>query len=160
MRKNLFAVLALCGAMCGPVVASASTLACPDLAQASQVGACPTEEELRHTFSGYCSDDAKAYRGETDVCTDYQQYKALKNVAMWESADGRFDAYVSCAAAPAKVQGLKAQSMKLVTQGKINRLVCSYPNGVDFSFRTRSRCEVEAAACGNGGKDCRARCDD
>jgi hypothetical protein len=63
--------------------ANAATLACPDLAQAVQVGACPTDEQLKHTFLGFCSDDAKAYRGETDVCTDFERYRQMKNVALW-----------------------------------------------------------------------------
>ena len=46
-----------------PQLAAAATVACPDLAGAVQVASCPAEEELRYTFSGYCSDYGKAYRG-------------------------------------------------------------------------------------------------
>ncbi len=49
---------------------AATTVACPDLAAAAQVASCPAEEELRYTFTGYCSDDGKAYKGskeETDA---------------------------------------------------------------------------------------------
>lgn len=42
--------------------ANANTVACPDLKTAMQVGACPTEEQLKHTFIGFCSDDPRAYR--------------------------------------------------------------------------------------------------
>jgi hypothetical protein len=41
--------------------AMGATLPCPDLQTAVQVAACPSDEELKYTFMGYCSDDAKAY---------------------------------------------------------------------------------------------------
>ncbi|MDP2135755.1 MAG: hypothetical protein Q8J99_19300, partial [Sulfuritalea sp.] len=64
----------------------ATVVSCPDLATAVQVAACPAEEELSYTFTGYCSDNSRTYKGDTDVCTDYQAYRKLKNVALWESA--------------------------------------------------------------------------
>lgn len=162
MKKILSTALAVSTltALLSHGVAAATTLGCPDLSQATQVGACPSEEELQYTFSGYCSDDNKAYRGETDVCTDYQRYRALKNVALWESIDGRFDGYVSCALPPATVRAAKAQGMQLFKQGKMNRLVCSYPQGLTFTHRTRAQCVVEAARCSGGDAQCQARCDD
>lgn len=66
----------------------AGQYACPDLAAARQVNACPTEDELKHTYSGFCSDDKKVYGGETDNCIRYADYRAMKNNALWESADG------------------------------------------------------------------------
>ena len=105
MKLNSLAVLFLLGP---PPLAFAATVPCPDLAQAVQVGACPAEEELKHTFTGYCSDDAKAYKGDTDVCTDYRRYRALKNVALWESRDGSFQGYVSCDLSPAPVRDARA----------------------------------------------------
>ena len=47
-------------------------LACPDLARAVQVASCPSDEELRYTFTGYCSDDKLRYKGDTDVCTTFE----------------------------------------------------------------------------------------
>ena len=61
-----------------------------------QVNACPTEEELQYTYTGYCSDNAMAYANKTDSCVRYEDYRKLKNLARWESKDGRFDGYVSC----------------------------------------------------------------
>jgi hypothetical protein len=139
--------------------ALAQTVACPDLAQMRQVGACPSEEELQYTFTGYCSDDNKAYRGETDVCTDYQAYRAMKNVALWESVDGRFDGYVSCAQPLAKLSQQGAFSMRSVMQGKLTRLVCTYGEGLAFTHRTRAQCRVEVAACGASPAGCKAACD-
>lgn len=139
-------------------VTHAEPLTCPDMAQAVQVGACPSEEELRYTFSGYCSDDNKAYRGETDVCTSFPEYRALKNVALFESSDGGFDGYLSCSASPRERQKAKAQSMALVRQGTLSKLVCSYSNVQTLSMRTRLQCQVEVSDCGPEGTACRATC--
>ena len=124
--------------------AGATPLACPDLEKAVQVGTCPTDEQLKYTFMGYCSDDAKAYRGETDVCTDFERYRQLKNVALWESADGVFDAYVSCDLPKQTVHRAKAAGIKVGKQGKLTQLVCSYPEGVNFKHRTRAECKIDA----------------
>jgi hypothetical protein len=130
--------------------AVATTLPCPDLKTAVQVGVCPTEEQLKYTFVGFCSDDAKAYKGETDVCTDFQQYRLLKNTVLWESADGVFDAYVSCDLPKDALQRSMVSGVRLGKQGRVTQLVCSYPNGVNFIHRTRAQCQLE------GGPDCSA----
>ena len=137
---------------------AAATVACPDLSSAVQVASCPAEEELRYTFSGYCSDDGKAYRGETDVCKDYQLYRKLKNVALWESADGNFSAYVSCDLSPDAVKAAKVSGIRVLRQGKINQLVCSYTEGLRFSYRTREECKIEATDCAANPVACKAAC--
>lgn len=138
-------VLALVLAAAGPV-AMAATLVCPDVAKAVQVGTCPSDEELKHTFTGYCSDDAKAYKGETDVCTDFQRYRQLKNVALWESADGVFDAYVSCELPKDSLKGARFTSAKVSQRGKLTLLTCSYGQGVSFVYRTRAQCTLDSGA--------------
>ena len=140
--------------------AGAAQFACPDLGGAKQVNACPAEDELRHTYSGFCSDNAKAYAKETDSCLRYEDYREMKNTALWESADGSFDGYVSCDLPKAKVQAMKATGMKVEKQGTITKLVCSYPNGVRFTLRTKSACKLENdKACAAGAVGCRATCD-
>ena len=159
MKMRLFAALVVCASSLHVGNGWAETLACPALAQAQQVGACPSEEELQYTFTGYCSDDNKAYRGETDVCTDYQRYRKMKNVALWESSDGRFAGYVSCELPPAAVRNAKPQAMQLLKQGTLSRLVCTYADGLQFTHRTRAQCQVELAACTPATPGCQARCD-
>lgn len=139
---------------------AAATVACPELATARQVASCPAEEELKYTFTGYCSDDGKAYRGATDVCTDYQAYRKLKNVALWESADGNFNAYVSCDLPPATVKAARVSAVKVGKQGKLTQLVCSYGDGLAFTWRTRAECRLAAAAeCKTDPAACKAICD-
>jgi len=148
--------------LAGPVLpaAFAAPVSCPDLVTAVQVAACPAEEELRYTFTGYCSDNSRTYKGDTDVCTDYQAYRKLKNVALWESADGNFNAYVSCDRAPASVRAAKVSGIRVGRQGKLTQLVCSYGEGLSFTLRTRAECRVEAAAaCSTDAAACKASCD-
>lgn len=139
--------------------AAAAQYACPDLGGAKQVNACPSEEELKHTYSGFCSDDKKVYGGETDNCIRYQDYRAMKNTALWESADGVFDSYVSCDLPPAKVKALKATGMQVLRQGSLTKVVCSYPNGLNFTYRTKSACKVDDKACAANPAGCQATCD-
>lgn len=138
--RPLVLLLLLCTAL---PAAIGKTLACPDLRQAVQVGTCPSDEELRYTFTGYCSDDAKAYKGETDVCTDFQRYRQLKNVALWESADGAFDAYVPCDLTSDAVKQAGLARITVGKQGSLTQLVCSYANGTRFTHRTRALCTVD-----------------
>jgi hypothetical protein len=151
--------IAVCLAALAQPVAAAN-VACPDLATAVQVAACPAEEELRYTFNGFCGSDAQAYKGETGVCTDYQNYRRLKNVALWESADGAFNAYVSCDRAPAGVRAARVSSLRVVRQGKMNLLICSYGDGLNFTLRTRAECRLDAIeGCANDAAACKAACD-
>jgi hypothetical protein len=145
--------------LAGPALpALAAVVACPDLGKALQVASCPAEEELKHTYTGFCSDDAKAYKGEIDVCKDYRLYRTLKNVALWESGDGAFSAYVSCDLPAAAVKAAKVTGIRLARQGKINLLACSYGEGLSFSYRTREECRIEAADCAADPATCKANC--
>lgn len=140
--------------------AGATQLACPDLAAAVQVNACPSEDELKHTYNGFCSDSAKAYANETDSCLRYSDYRQMKNVAFWESQDGVFDGYVSCDLPAGKFKALKATAMKIVVQGKLTKVVCSYPKGVNFTYRTKDACRIgNEKSCAADAANCLATCD-
>lgn len=140
--------------------ATAATLSCPDLASAVQVNSCPAEEELKHTYSGFCSDSAKAYANQTDSCIRYEDYREMKNVALWESKDGVFSGYVSCDLSTDKLKAAKATAMTVVRQGKLNKLVCAYPNGLNFTYRTKAACAVDnQKACAANPANCQATCD-
>lgn len=147
--------------------ALAATVACPDMKSAVRAGVCPTEEELLFTFNGYCSDNARLYGKGTEVCTDYQAYRKMKNVVLWESRDGEFQGYVSCDVTEAQLKALKPSGIvanKEMTGGRgsersINRLMCSYGEGIVFSRRSRDECRIETAeACRTDATACRADC--
>ena len=151
--------------LCGTIglvmsfAASAADLACPDLATLVQVNACPTEEELQYTYTGYCSDNAMAYGNKTDPCVRYADYRKLKNLALWESPDGRFDGYVSCDLPTAQWQGAKPNGIRQTSQGRITRLICSYPQGIQLTYRTRETCVIaDAQACAGNSAACTATC--
>jgi hypothetical protein len=140
--------------------ATAGTMTCPDLAGAVQVNACPSEDELKHTYSGFCSDTAKAYANQTDSCIKYEDYREMKNVALWESKDGAFSGYISCDLAADKLKASKATDMMVERQGKLNKLVCSYPNNVRLTYRTKAACAVDhEKACKANPASCTATCD-
>ena len=142
------------------LAASAAPLACPDLSAAIQVNACPTEEELKFTYTGFCSDTAKAYANQTDSCLRYEDYREMKNVAMWESKDGVFSGYVSCGLPVGKVKALKTSGMEVATQGKLNKLVCAYPENINLTYRTKGACAVDnAKTCASDPASCKASCD-
>ena len=151
-------VLALLLGIVAPV-ALAETLRCPDLANAVQAGTCPAEEDLRYTYTAYCSDDARMYRGDNELCADYRRYRKAKNVVLWESADGAFQGYVSCDVPAATLRQAKAASMTVGKQGKITRLACSYGEGVVFSYRSRGECKVQSGADCSAAGACTADCE-
>jgi hypothetical protein len=139
--RTLLAVL--CASL--SLTASAATMVCPDLSVAAQVNACPMEEELKFTYNGFCSDASKAYANQTDSCIRYEDYRAMKNFALWESKDGEFSGYVSCDLPVSQVKTLTSTGMKVELQGKLTKVVCSYPQGVTFTYRTKATCSVDNA---------------
>ena len=122
---------------------AAETLFCPDLRQAVQVGSCPSESELQYTFNGYCSDNRRMYQQDTAVCTNYQEYRKLKNIAHWESADGTFTAYLSCALASEQVKAARASRIAFTKRGTMGLLACSYGEEITFTYRSHQACQVE-----------------
>jgi hypothetical protein len=147
--------LTLLLALAGPALAE--TVRCPDLATAVQAGTCPAEEDLRYSYTASCSDDARMYRGDNELCTDYRRYRKVKNVVLWESADGAFQGYVSCDVPAATLRQARPASMSAGKQGKITRLACSYGEGVTLVYRSRGECKVAAGDCAAGA--CVAECD-
>lgn len=118
--KSRLIVLALGCVAAFPVLAG--EIACPDLATAVQVATCPSEEELKYTYTGYCADNARLYGKDKDTCATYENYRKLKNVAMWESADGAFHAYLSCDLAPAAIKAAKPRRVEVGKAGKLTRV--------------------------------------
>lgn len=160
--RPLFTSLLLSAAL---TPAFAETLSCPELRHAVQVGACPSEAELRFTFNGFCSADARAYGNDAELCIDYGNYRKRKNVSLWESGDGRFHAYVSCDLTTARVQAMKPAAMSVAKSGKMTRLTCDYGTGetrgerVSFTHRTRDACHIDdTGACTREASTCKATC--
>jgi len=153
-------VLALALSLGMALPALAETIACPDPAKAVQVATCPSEEELQYTFNGFCSDDRRLYAKDHDTCASYENYRKEKNVALWESADGTFHAYLSCDQPAGALKNLKPASIAVSKQGTLTRLACSYPKGVTFTYRTKAQCKVQGNGnCAADAATCKALCD-
>lgn len=158
MKTVLFVAVTL-AAISAPVT-HAVELTCPELAQAVQVGACPTLDELRYTFTGFCANDERNYRGSTEVCTDFDRYRKLKNIALWESADGVFSGYATCDAMPDAIRQSRVSGIRSFKQGRITVLACSYGDLLTLSHRTRGECRItNAASCPADPAACRASCE-
>jgi hypothetical protein len=158
MRAAALAFLILAPLAAG--AQAAEPLACPDPATAVQLGTCPSDAELRYAFTATCSDDARVYAKDTDECTDFTQFRKRRYHALWESADGRFQGYVSCELPVAQVRSAKATAIAASRQGNVTRLVCSYPQGVSFVHRVRGQCRIEGDGnCTGAAAACIARCD-
>lgn len=155
MRHSLI-VLLVGWAAAQPVWAG--DIVCPSLAEAVQVATCPSEDELRYTFTGYCADNARMYGQDKETCASFDSYRKLKNIALWESADGEFQAYLSCDLVPAGIKAAQVRRVAVGKAGKLTRVACEYGDDIVFAHRTRAQCRV----AGDGkcaGRDCKAACD-
>ncbi|MCK2088567.1 hypothetical protein MXC99_10335 [Thauera aromatica] len=137
--------------------AHATELPCPDLQEAVQVAACPTDAELRYTFMGYCADNARLYGRDVLTCASFENYRAVKNTALWESADGGFNGYLSCEVPPAQIRASQALRMKVERNKSLTRLICDYDNDHRLEHRSKAVCTVQAADCST--EACRASCE-
>lgn len=158
MKITTASLLALVlGALLASAPASAESLGCPDLSAATQVAACPTDDELRYTYLGFCSDNARLYGRDVMTCATFENYREVKNTARWESADGRFDGYLSCNMAPDAIRASPAKRMHVERKGSLTRLMCDYDNDHRLVHRTKAACKIEVEDCTSG--ECRAACE-
>lgn len=135
----------------------ADTLSCPALSAAVQVAPCPTDAELQYTFMGFCGDNARLYGRDALTCATFENYKAVKNTALWESADGAFSGYLNCNLEVDRLRASKALKMSVEKKNALTRLICDYENDQRLVMRTKANCTIEAADCASG--ECRARCE-
>lgn len=68
----------------------------------------------------------------------FNRYSDLKKIALWDSADGVFDAYISCDLPTGALQGVTVSGIRVANQGQLTQLVCSYAADVNFVHRTRA----------------------
>jgi hypothetical protein len=121
--------------------ALAGEITCPDLATVEQVGNCGTEQELKMGYAGYCSDNQRMYDKEDQICLSLDNYKKAKDVSLWEA--GPFQGYVHCSLPAETVKASKFRQVGVLRVGSMTRVVCSYDNDVDLTFRTKAPCAAE-----------------
>ena len=161
MRK-LLSLGSLAGFVLGAwsAPAAAQPLACPAPATLVQVAPCPTPEQLRTGYIGYCSDNARLYGADRDTCSSFENYLRLKNAARWESPDGAFQGYLSCQLPAGAVAALPPGAMSIARQGNVTRVECRYGGASTLTYRTKARCTlVDAKACAADASACRANCE-
>lgn len=142
-----------------PFSSAAQPLACPAASTLVQIAPCPSLDQLRAGFLGYCGDNARMLDGDRVTCASFENYLRLKNTARWESADGRFEGYLSCQPGTAAVTTLGPAAMTIARRGNITRVVCNYGDDAALTHRTRARCTVaDPAACAADPAACRANC--
>ncbi|MBI3445563.1 MAG: hypothetical protein HY055_09435 [Magnetospirillum sp.] len=121
--------------------ALAGEVLCPDLGAAVQVGSCASEAELKWGFTGYCGDNARLYDKDDQICLSPENYNKVKDVSLWEV--GEFQGYLHCSLSPATVKASKFQSLGIIRTGSMTRVVCSYDNGLDLTYRTKAVCATQ-----------------
>jgi hypothetical protein len=121
--------------------ALAGEVTCPDLAAIQQVGVCPSEQELKIGFNGYCSDNQRMYDKEDGTCLSLEHYKKLKDVSLWEA--GEFQGYLHCSNTAETIKVAKFKHMGAIRIGAMTRVVCTYDNNIDLTYRTKAACKVE-----------------
>lgn len=137
--------------------AQADSHTCPALTAAVQVAACPTDQELKYTYMGFCGDNARLYGRDVLTCSTFENYKEAKNTALWESADGAFSGYLSCNVKPEEIHAAKALRMRVESANGLTRLICDYEGDHRLVYRSREKCTVSVADCSGG--ECKASCD-
>ena len=137
--------------------AHAETLSCPALDKAVQVAACPSDAERQYPFMGFCGNTARLYGRDVFTCATFENYKQVKNIALWESANGSFSGYLSCNLDTAILRASRALKMSVEKKNGLTRLICDYENDQRMVMRTKGSCTVEAADCSSG--ECRASCE-
>ena len=145
-----------------------NTILCPDISKATQIGECPTEDELKHMFKDGCGVERNPTAKKPKLCDSYAEFKRRKNTALWESSDGQFMGYVSCTIPAAKIKDSKPMSVAVSQKNGLVKVSCNYQGGIKFTMRTRSVCRVPGvknsnvvmrADCSSDASACRVECD-
>jgi hypothetical protein len=146
-----------------------SVYTCPDISKSAKVGGCSTDDELKRMFSNICGwqDTEKENPHAKGICKNYSLFKKVKNTALWESGDGRYDGYLSCDTKESKIKTSKLVKISISQKREWNRVICTYEGGSELVLRTREICEIPGAKllgryigrmCETGDKDCKAVC--
>lgn len=144
-------------------------ISCPDISKATQIGECPAEDELKHMFKVGCGVERNPKAKNAELCDSYAEFKRRKNTALWESSDGEFMGYVTCAILAAEIKASKPVSVAVSQKEGLYKVSCSYQGGIKFTLRTRSVCRVPGVKnsnvvmrkeCGSDTSACEVECDD
>ena len=145
-----------------------NTIPCPDISQATQIVGCPVEDELKSMFKVSCGFERDPTAKKPELCDSYAEFKRRKNTALWESSDGEFMGYVTCAIPAAEIKSSKPISVAVSQKNDLYKVSCNYQGGIKFTMRTRSVCRVPEvknsnvvmqADCSSDTSACKVECD-
>lgn len=120
----------------------AKTLTCPDISQARQIADCPTEAEVQRMFKATCGFERDPNTAHPEKCDSYAEFKRQKFNALWESADGEFMSYASCALTAEEIRATAVKGVAVSQQSGLYKVTCSYQGGTVFTLRTRTVCRI------------------
>ena len=137
-------------------------LACPDLSTAQQLGACPSEKDLRALYTATCPKLLQK-RGE---CKPFEAFARSKDKALWaaQSQNEEFLSYIQCKQTPEVVKASKAVRVGVKCDMKSGRCEarCGYENGVSFSLRVKGSCQTatrQPIDCTDDPQSCVVKCE-
>ncbi len=142
---------------------------CPDISKSAKVGSCSSDDELKRMFSNTCGwhDTENDNPHASGICKNYSLFRKVKNTALWESGDGRFNGYLSCDTKENEIKASKLIKISIGQKLEWSRVICSYEGGSELVLRTRGICKIPGAKllgryigrmCEAGDKDCKAVC--
>ena len=142
---------------------------CPDISKAVKVGECPTDGDLKRMFSSTCGsrDTENEIPGGEGVCRSFKLFKKAKNTSLWESADAKFEGYLSCDAKESDIKAGKLVKISTAQKRQWDRVICTYDSGAELVLRTLETCKVPGAKllgrymgreCEAGDAECKAVC--
>ena len=145
-----------------------NTIPCPDVFEATQIGGCPEEDNLKHMFKVSCGFERDPTAKKPELCDSYAEFKRRKNTALWESSDGEFMGHVTCATPAAEIKGSKLISVAVSQKNGLYKVSCNYQGGIKLTLRTHNVCRVPEvknssvvmrADCGSDTSACKVECD-
>ncbi len=149
-------------------VHAGTVLLCPDMTQAKQVGECAAEDEIKSMFKRTYGLECDPQLKNSMECEKYAEFKKQKYSALWESSDGEFMGYVTCASPAAEIKNEKPSSVMLSQKNGLYKITCNYQEGVTLSMRTRDVCRVSGASssaviaranCNGDANNCKIECE-
>ncbi len=169
MKHHAFALVISATTLAMSIPAWAgNTITCPDISKARQVAECPAEEDVDRMFKISCGLERDSEAKRPELCDSYAEFKRRKHTALWESSDGEFMGYVTCAVPSAEIKKAKLASVAVSQKNGLYKISCDYQQAVKFTLRTRSVCRVAGVKnssiimrrdCSSDASDCKVECD-
>lgn len=143
-------------------MAGETNFTCPDLSTAQQVGACPSDKELKEGYAATCP----SAMGKRNECRPFAAYVKSKGKSLWAvlMGDEEFLSYVRCGLAPETVRASKVQNVEVKCSFESGRCAaqCGYENDFTLKLRFKGECRTANAGkieCKDNPAACVVSCD-